>query len=268
MMSHPMKRLTTFGLRTVRRRLRRRPPPSASGGATTLTLDEVAGLLSHWRTRVIAEASRLPRWSGVPAAELDDHYGAVCETLLHRHTTVVPYNDAEHLHNSLWQHLAWKRGHYYQSSARRNQALEDAAEPIASDHGLKVVATADAAVVRDFMAELTEEEQTVFRLRFAEELSENKIAARLGVRQADVKRALYHSERKLGDFSALSEAGRLCAKRAEAISRLAAEGDRAERVTAAHAHLAACPACRVAYNTHRRKLANDTASLLTVPPAD
>jgi RNA polymerase sigma factor (sigma-70 family) len=227
--------------------------------------EEIAQLLERWRPKVLREMGRRRLWRGMPRVEYDDHFQEVALVLYTR-----CFESEEHLYRALWTGLGFRARDFWKAGRRREIPYGDmfgAEAPAPSvdgveDHGRVV---ADARHVEDCLSDLDERERAVYRLIRGEELSRRKAAKALGIKEADVLRALYSAQQKVDRFVLLFISRRLCASRTPAVRGLARSDAEPREVRQARAHLAHCSDCLVAYREYRAALSEQIASVLPAP---
>jgi hypothetical protein len=124
-------------------------------------------------------------------------------------------------------------------------------------------------IVAEFMSELSELEQRVFRLE-AEGLGYRAMAPILCVEVNDARKAFRECERKRARFQLLHDTGRLCGYRSRTIQALLSGEGASERLArGAWAHVARCGHCRADHKTNARRLRRSfqehAAALLPIP---
>ena len=244
------------------------PPVAPSLGG-----ESVGVLLGRWRQRELRRASRFRECAGLTREDLEDLYQDSCLALLER-----KFESEAHLRWALHEALKHRALNAHRNRTRRasiteyahsgDQALERAAEAEqASDRPM--LAHQDEFLVREFLAELTEQERHVFRL-LAEGHGWRGAADALGAPRNEIRTAARSCERKRERFALLYTTGRLCGYRAHTIQALTAgETDSAILARRAHAHLQACASCRIEHGTNgerfRRLFDRDALALLPLP---
>ena len=244
--------------------------PSA---ALSLSGELVGDLLGRWQRRELRRASRFGECGGLTREDLEDIYQDSALVLLERE-----FESEEHLRRALHEALKHRALNTHRNRSRHGrivehaysgqEALEHAAElEQASDR--PVLAEQDQLIVREFLAELTEQEGHVFRL-LADGHGWRGAADALGAPRNEIRAAARSCERKRERFALLYTTGRLCGYRAHTIQALTAgETDSAVLARRAHAHLQACARCRIEHGTNgerfRRLFDRDALALLPLP---
>ena len=235
---------------------------------------EVVGmLLGSWQRRELRRASRFGECGGLTREDLEDLYQDSVLVLLGRE-----FASEDHLRRALHEALKHRALNTHRNRRRRrriiehayggDRALERAAEAEqASDRPL--LAEQDQFLVREFLAELTEQEGHVFRL-LADGHGWRGAADALGAPRNEIRAAARSCERKRERFALLYTTGRLCGYRAHTIEALTAgDTDSAVLARRAHAHLQACARCRIEHRTNgerfRRLFDRDALALLPLP---
>ena len=227
--------------------------------------EEIAQLLERWRPGVLREMRRRGLWRGAPPVEFEDQFQDVAAVLYTRR-----FESEDHLYRALWTGLGFRARDFWKSARRREIPYgdmfgEDAPVPSVDgveDHGTVV---ADARHVEDCLSDLDERERAVYRLIRGEELSRRKAAKALGIREADVLRALYSAQQKIDRFVLLFISRRLCARRAPVVKALARSEGEPQEVQQARAHLAHCSDCLVAFREYSWALSERIAAVLPFP---
>jgi DNA-directed RNA polymerase specialized sigma24 family protein len=241
--------------------------------APSLGGESVGVLLGRWGQRELRRASRFRECAGLTREDLEDLYQDSCLVLLERE-----FESEAHLRWALHEALKHRALNAHRNRTRRasiaeyahsgDQALERAAEAEqASDRPM--LAQQDEFLVREFLAELTEQERHVFRL-LAEGHGWRGAADALGAPRNEIRTAARSCERKRERFALLYTTGRLCGYRAHTIQALTAgETESAVLARRAHAHLQACASCRIEHGTNgerfRRLFDRDALALLPLP---
>jgi RNA polymerase sigma factor (sigma-70 family) len=253
------------------------PPASASGtakrGLTALQRGEVAAILDGCRRRELRIARGFRECRGLTREQLEDLYQETTVALLER-----PYQDEKHVRDALRLGIKRRALNLHSVELRRREILAENAPEI---HVLEVarseeetpervaLAHQDSLLIAEFLAELTPEEQDVFRLK-SDGLSRNRIAKELGKPEPLVRRLLDSCEQKRERFQTLHDRGRLCGYRAATINALLDGQATSEQLVAlAAAHLQACAHCRADHNTNaqRLRLAFEKKAAALLPPA-
>jgi DNA-directed RNA polymerase specialized sigma24 family protein len=244
-------------------------PPAARA----LSGEHVGDLLGRWQRRELRRASRFGECGGLTREDLEDLYQDSVLALLER-----AFESEQHLRWALHEALKHRALNAHRNRTRRariaeyahngQEALERAAEvEQASDQ--PVLAQQDEFIVREFLAELTEQEGHVFRL-LADGHGWRGAADALGAPRNEVRAAARSCERKRERFALLYTTGRLCGYRAHTIEALnSGESDSGVLARRAHAHLQACARCRIEHGTNgerfRRLFDRDALALLPLP---
>ena len=235
--------------------------------------ETVGVLLGRWQRRELRRAARFGECGGLSREDLEDIYQDSALALLER-----DFESEEHLRRALHEALKHRALNAHRDRSRHGrivehaysgqEALEHAAElEQASDR--PVLAEQDQLIVREFLAELTEQEGHVFRL-LADGHGWRGAADALGAPRNEIRAAARSCERKRERFALLYTTGRLCGYRAHTIRALTAgETDSAVLARRAHAHLQACARCRIEHGTNgerfRRLFDRDALALLPLP---
>jgi len=235
--------------------------------------EAVGVLLGSWQRRELRRASRFGECGGLTREDLEDIYQDSALVLLGRE-----FESEEHLRRALHEAVKHRALNTHRDRSRHGrivehaysgqEALEHAAEfEQASDR--PVLAEQDQLIVREFLAELTEQEGNVFRL-LADGHGWRGAADALGAPRNEIRAAARSCERKRERFALLYTTGRLCGYRAHTIQALTAgETDSAVLARRAHAHLQACARCRIEHGTNgerfRRLFDRDALALLPLP---
>jgi hypothetical protein len=111
------------------------------------------------------------------------------------------------------------------------------------------ISSFERGVLEEFRAALSEFEQTVLALKYSgpKVRARFHVAAVLGLKPFEVRRAERSIARKLKKFSAVVAAGRLCEERSELFEAVALGTASEEDHRIAHAHLVHCVPCRAHY---------------------
>ena len=188
------------------------------------------------------------------------------------------FHSEEHLRNALRWGLKRRALHLHRDERRRGEILDQrtpelriAAEGREEKHGpeLAAILVQDRLIVAEFMSELSELEQRVFRLD-AEGLGYRAMAPILCVEVNDARKAFRACERKRARFQLLHDTGRLCGYRSHTIKALlSGEGASEQLARGAWAHVARCAHCRADHSTNARRLRHSfqehAAALLPIP---
>lgn len=251
-------------------RLKQVDVPSAARGngkvaGSEFGPEEIAALLELWRPAVLRQMRRSRLWWDASADEHEDQYQDVALALFGRR-----FESEEHLRRALWTALGFRARDFWKSARRRETSVgeifDDALGFDAADDVVEAAATlADRRQVEDCLAELDGRERAVYRLIHGEGLSRRRAARALGVRDADVLRALYSAQRRIDRVVLLLMSGRLCARRGPAVEALARGEAAATEVDQARAHLAHCHDCLLAFRKHRAELSRRVAATLPLP---
>jgi len=233
----------------------------------------VGDLLGRWQRRELRRAARFGECGGLTREDLEDLYQDSVLVLLGRE-----FESEEHLRWALHEALKHRALNTHRNRTRRahiteyaqsgERALERAGE-VEQASDWPVLAQQDEFIVREFLAELTEQEGHVFRL-LADGHGWRGAADALGAPRNEIRAAARSCERKRERFALLYTTGRLCGYRAHTIQALTAgETDSAVLARRAHAHLQACARCRIEHGTNgerfRRLFDRDALALLPLP---
>lgn len=117
---------------------------------------------------------------------------------------------------------------------------------------LQLVQRLERATLLEFAATLTEDERHILACKYSgdDELGRVRVARRLGLTPAQVRKSERSIARKLERFAAIIAAGSLCSHREPAILALAEGADAGIQELAARIHLRHCPSCRAAFAAH------------------
>jgi RNA polymerase sigma factor (sigma-70 family) len=257
--------------------------PTGSGdGSTWSTLRPRAGqgfdsewigeVLGEWQAQEIRVARGFLECRGLSSQQLEDLYQETAVALFSR-----PYRTEKHLRNALRRGLKHRALRLHRDERRRGQILahsapglhlmaqanedQSAPEPAALAHE-------DRLIVWEFLTELSEIEQRVFRL-LAENMQYRAIAPVLGIPVNQARNTARACARKRELFQLLYDTGRLCQYRARTIRALQnGEATSEELAERAFAHLDSCSHCREEHKTNakrlRRSFRDQAAALL--PP--
>jgi RNA polymerase sigma factor (sigma-70 family) len=253
-------------------------PPNASAlgtakrGAAALQVSQVAAILDGCRRRELRIARGFRECRGLTREQLEDLYGETTVALLER-----PYQDEKHVRDALRLGIKRRALNLHSVELRRREILAENAPGI---HVLEaarseeesperlVLAHEDSLLIAEFLAELTPEEQKVFRL-MSDGLHYNRIAKELEKPGPVARRLVDSCERKRERFQTLHDRGRLCGYRATTIKALLdGQATSEELVALAAAHLQACARCRADHNMNARRLrlAFDKRAAALLPP--
>jgi DNA-directed RNA polymerase specialized sigma24 family protein len=184
------------------------------------------------------------------------------------------YNEAEHLRSTLRLALRQRAINEHQRQRRvedflaANRARLEPSPDVNADPETAVVAREDALIVAEFMAELTELEQRVFRC-VVDGMGYRAIATAMPREdEREIRTAIRRCEQKRQRFQALYSHGRLCGFRSATIQALiAGETTSAELAERAAAHLEHCRRCRIEHRTSAQALRARFDWQAAVPPA-
>ena len=230
-------------------------------------------LLGRWQPAEVRVARGFPECRGLAAEQLEDLYQDTTLALLSR-----PYTSEEHLRNALRHGIKHRALNLHRNQRRRTQILTHNAPSMQrieegrhSHTGPEETALSeqDRLIAAEFLSELDELEQRVFRLT-AEGMRYRAIASALQIPVNQARHASRSSERKRQRFQLLYDTGRLCGYRAATIESLqAGELTDEELARRAFAHLDACASCRTEHRTNAKRLgrtlAGQLAALLPLP---
>jgi hypothetical protein len=210
-------------------------------------------------------------WSGAPDADIED---ALQEAVLA--VMQGPTIPAHRVLMSLRAAAGLRRRHYWhirrnRPAGRHVELTDELAaatvdhHPIGDDWGTPGTAAAMFPYAADCLAELTETQVQIYA-RIADGQREADIARALGLagRKA-VQAERYAAEHTIAMFAQVVAAGRVCGKRAVAISDYAAGKASPDNVRRAQAHLASCQACAASFATTKRQLGRQVAALTPAP---
>jgi RNA polymerase sigma factor (sigma-70 family) len=251
---------------------------SGSGSArrglrTGQNAEWVGELLGEWQRTELRIAHSFAECRGLSTEQLEDLYQDTAIALLTR-----PYASEEHLRNALRHGIKHRALNMHRDTRRRTQILAEhapsmqrIAEGQESQAGPEEAALLDQdrLIVNEFLAELDELEQRVFRL-IADGMRYRAIATALEIPVNEARNASRSCERKREHFQLLYDTGRLCGYRATTIQALqGGELTGEELARRAFAHLDACASCRAEHKTNAKRLgstfADQLAALLPLP---
>jgi DNA-directed RNA polymerase specialized sigma24 family protein len=210
---------------------------------------------------------------GLSHEQLEDIYQDTAVVLLGR-----SFHSDEHLRNALRWGVKRRALHLHRDDRRRGEILAQrtpelriAAEGREQEHApeLAAIMVQDRLIVAEFMSELSELEQRVFRME-AEGLGYRAMAPILCVAINEARKVFRECERKRARFQLLHDTGRLCGYRAHTIQALLGGEGASERLArGAWAHVARCAHCRDDHRTNARRLRHSfqeqAAALLPIP---
>jgi RNA polymerase sigma factor (sigma-70 family) len=254
---------------------RKAPSNSASRQVTStgLSRTRIGEALGEWQRGELRLARSFGECRDLAHEQLEDIYQDTAVALLGR-----SFHSEEHLRNALRWGLKRRALHLHRDDRRRGEIiaqrtpeLRSAAEGREQVHGpeLAAILVQDRLIVAEFMSELSELEQRVFRLE-AEGLSYRAMAPILCVEVNQARKAFRECERKRARFQLLHDTGRLCGYRSHTIQALlGGEGASEQLARGAWAHVARCAHCRDDHRTNARRLRRSfqeqAAALLPIP---
>lgn len=254
-----------------------RKAPSSGGSrqvATTgLSRARVGEALGAWQRGELRLARSFAECRDLAHEQLEDIYQDTAVVLLGR-----SFHSEEHLRNALRWGLKRRALHLHRDNRRRGEILAQhtpelriAAEGREQEHApeLAAILVQDRLIVAEFMSELSELEQRVFRME-AEGLGYRAMAPILCVEVNEARKAFRECERKRARFQLLHDTGRLCGYRSHTIQALlGGEGASEKLARGAWAHVARCAHCRQDHRTNARRLRQSfqeqAAALLPIP---
>ena len=258
-------------------RASRTAPSSSELSAASPQQDSAAAsvgeALGDWQRAELRLARSFAECRGLAHEQLEDIYQDTAVVLLGR-----SFHSEEHLRNALRWGLKRRALHLHRDDRRRGEILAQrtpelriAAEGREQEHApeLAAILVQDRLIVAEFMSELSELEQRVFRLE-AEGLGYRAMAPILCVEVNEARKAFRECERKRARFQLLHDTGRLCGYRSHTIQALLAGEGASERLArGAWAHVARCVHCRDDHRTNARRLRHSfgeqAAALLPIP---
>jgi RNA polymerase sigma factor (sigma-70 family) len=242
-------------------------------GAPTVSRARVGDALGDWQRGELRLARSFAECRGLCHEQLEDIYQDTAVVLLAR-----SFHSEEHLRNALRWGIKRRALHLHRDERRRGEILAQrapelqiAAEGREQEHApeLAAILVQDRLIVAEFMSDLSELEQRVFRLE-AEGLGYRAMAPILCVEVNDARKAFRECERKRARFQLLHDTGRLCGYRSHTIQALLSGEGASERLArGAWAHVARCAHCRADHRTNARRLRHSfqehAAALLPIP---
>jgi RNA polymerase sigma factor (sigma-70 family) len=240
---------------------------------TGLSRGSVGEALGDWQRGELRLARSFAECKGLAHEQLEDIYQDTALALLER-----SFHSEEHLRNALRWGLKRRALHLHRDDRRRGEILAQrtpelriAAEGREQQHApeLAAILVQDRLIVAEFMSELSELEQRVFRME-AEGLGYRAMAPILRVQVNEARKAFRDCERKRARFQLLHDTGRLCGYRSHTIDALLGGEGVSERLArGAWAHVARCAHCRADHRTNARRLRHSfqeqAAALLPIP---
>ncbi|WP_156027712.1 sigma-70 RNA polymerase sigma factor region 4 domain-containing protein [Candidatus Solirubrobacter pratensis] len=255
--------------------------PRRRGSARTrYSSNEIASLLMPCRDRLV---DQVPVELAVARGMSRDHWELAVDDAIGYLTTEydVPIRSDAELERAFWWSTSLRvkqlrdgraatvRGRWTRVDIDSVEVAGDDAEPESV-----VIERSERAVLREFIATLTERERRVMACKYGGQRERGRIliARQLDLGIGEVRSAEAAIKQKLERFVTIIAAGRLCAHRAPALVALGTGdlSEEAERV--AQIHLESCPACRVEHAARLRalrsgKLPREIANLLPLPPS-
>ncbi len=215
-------------------------------------------LLGEWQRRELRVARSFTECQGLSREQLEDLYQETTIALLER-----PYLNEEHLRRALRRGIKQRALNLHRDEsthARIHASYARSLERYAIEHRdqhepeHQTLLKQDALVVKEFLAELTAEEQPVF-WAMVEGMRYRAIATALGRPENEARSTMGACERKRERFQRLYNTGRLCGYRASTILALQEGTHTSEELASrAIAHVERCTWCQREHHTNSRKL--------------
>jgi DNA-directed RNA polymerase specialized sigma24 family protein len=232
----------------------------------------VGEILGTWQAVELRVARGFAECRGLSTEQLEDIYQETALALYSR-----PYASEEHLRNALRDGIKKRALRLHRDERRRSQIL------IRSAPGLRVMAEAqedqrapepavlaheDRLIAREFLTELSKDEQRVFGW-LVEGLAYRAIASVESIPVNEARNLARACARKRERFQLLYDTGRLCGYRAQTIQALQhGQSTSEELAERAFAHLESCAHCRLEHKTNAKRLRasfRDQAAALLPP---
>jgi hypothetical protein len=243
----------------------------ASPGREEAARAQMRAALATASAQVLREMRRHRGWSGAPDADIEDALQEAVLVLLQgpvipHHRVLMSLRAAAGLRRRQYWHIRRNR-----PAGRHVELTDDLASATADENTTQDAwdNTATAAAMfpyaADCLAELTQTQVQIYA-RIADGQREADIAEALGLagRKA-VQAERYTAEHTIAMFAQVVHAGRVCGKRAIAISDYAAGKASSENIRRAEAHLASCEPCAASFRAAKRDLGRQVAALIPAP---
>ncbi|HSZ69112.1 MAG TPA: sigma-70 family RNA polymerase sigma factor [Solirubrobacteraceae bacterium] len=224
-----------------------------------LSVEQVWDLLGRWRAHELARACAYRECAGLSATQLEDIYHDAALKLYRQR-----FANERQLRYVLGVSIRRRALNVHRDASTHREILHANAPGIqvleqarAQDENpeSRLLASEDRLLVREFLAELSDEEYAAFCCVLDGHAGYRLVALRLGRPANEVRRALREAYRKCERFQVLYERGRLCGYRSQTIKALQeGRSDSCVLLERATAHLDHCSSCRAEHNTNSQRL--------------